>query len=138
MKSMDRPEHPSATLIRQAVDALNRGDVSSTFAAFADDIEWHEIGRAEAIRGREALASRFAEMPPDRSMHLVLHDILVSDEHAVALLESSETLGGRSITYRTAEIYHVRDHRIAARWAFSDDTQRIAAFFGREDPPKVR
>jgi ketosteroid isomerase-like protein len=135
---MDRPEHPTATLIRAAVDALNRGDVGGAFAAFADDIEWHEIGRSDAIRGKEALTHRFAEMPADRSMHLQLHDVLVSDEHAVALLESSETLGGRSITYRTAEIYHVRDGKIAARWAFSDDTQRIATFFRREASPEVR
>ena len=50
-------------------------------------------------------------------------------EHAVALLESSETLGGRSITYRTAEIYHVRNGQVAERWAFSDDTKAITDFF---------
>jgi ketosteroid isomerase-like protein len=38
-------------------------------------------------------------------------------------------MGGTSFTYRTAEIYHVRDGKITARWAFSDDTARINEFF---------
>jgi ketosteroid isomerase-like protein len=38
-------------------------------------------------------------------------------------------MGGRSFTYRTAEIYHIRDGKIAARWAFSDDTAAINEFF---------
>jgi hypothetical protein len=29
-----------------------------------------------------------------------------------------------------AEIYHVRDGKISARWAFSDDTEAINRFFG--------
>jgi ketosteroid isomerase-like protein len=32
-------------------------------------------------------------------------------------------------TYRTAEIYHIRDGKVAERWAFSDDTAAITAFF---------
>jgi ketosteroid isomerase-like protein len=35
----------------------------------------------------------------------------------------------QTLTYRTAEIYHVRDGKISARWAFSDDTEAINRFF---------
>jgi ketosteroid isomerase-like protein len=31
--------------------------------------------------------------------------------------------------YRTAEIYHVADGKVTARWAFSDDTAAINEFF---------
>ncbi len=37
--------------------------------------------------------------------------------------------GGQTLTYRTAEIYHIRDGRVTERWAFSDDTAAITAFF---------
>jgi ketosteroid isomerase-like protein len=36
---------------------------------------------------------------------------------------------GERFVYRTAEIYHVRDGKVTARWAFSDDTDRINRFF---------
>jgi ketosteroid isomerase-like protein len=57
------------------------------------------------------------------------HDILASDDHAVVLVNATATKGGRTFTYRAAEIYHIRDGKIAERWAFSDDTAAIAAFF---------
>jgi ketosteroid isomerase-like protein len=37
---------------------------------------------------------------------------------------------GQSLTYKVAEIYHVKDGKITARWAFSDDTEAINRFFG--------
>ena len=54
---------------------------------------------------------------------------MANDEHAVALVTATATMGDRSLTYRTAEIYHVRDGKITERWAFSDDTDRINRFF---------
>jgi ketosteroid isomerase-like protein len=45
------------------------------------------------------------------------------------LVNATATKGGRTFTYRAAEIYHIRDGKIAERWAFSDDTAAIAAFF---------
>jgi len=35
----------------------------------------------------------------------------------------------RGDAYRTAEIYHIRDGKVTARWAFSDDTAAINEFF---------
>ena len=39
------------------------------------------------------------------------------------------TIDKLSLTYRTAEIMHIRDGKVTARWAFSDDTDRINKFF---------
>ena len=58
-----------------------------------------------------------------------LHDVIGGDDHTVALVEATATRGGRTLTYRTAEIFHIRDGRIVERWAFSDDTAAISAFF---------
>ena len=44
-------------------------------------------------------------------------------------MENTVTRGDKSMTYRTAEIMHVRDGKVTARWAFSDDTDRINKFF---------
>jgi ketosteroid isomerase-like protein len=90
---------------------------------------WHTIGAAEPVRGKAQLAasmSGFAEA----DIKYDVHDVLASDDHVIALGTANATLGGRSLTYRTAEIYHVRNGQVSERWAFSDDTKAIADFFG--------
>jgi len=122
-------EHPNVTIIRNSVDAVNRGDMHAMAELLADDVEWHEIGRSEPIRGKQALADRFAQMPPGRSIKVVLHDVVANDVHTIALTEATAAMGDQSLTYRTAEIYHMADGKVTARWAFSDDTERINRFF---------
>jgi len=123
-------EHPSATLIRQGLGALNRGDIHAMADMLADDVEWHEIGRAEPIRGKAALAALYGGAPlPDSEITAELHDVVANDDHAIALVQATARRGGRTLTYRTAEIFHVRDGKVTARWAFSDDTAAINAFF---------
>jgi ketosteroid isomerase-like protein len=113
---------------REAQDAFERGDFERIDQLTADDVVWHEIGVAEPKRGKAALR---AEMPGqvDYEISGTTHDVLASDDHAIALVEATATRGGRTLTYRTAEIYHIRDGRIAERWAFADDTEAIARFF---------
>jgi len=38
-------------------------------------------------------------------------------------------MGDQTFSYRSAEIYHMRDGKVTERWAFSDDTAAINAFF---------
>jgi uncharacterized protein len=123
-------DHPSATLIRRGLEAFNEGDVEGMADLLADDVEWHEIGRAEPIHGKAALMDLYGGDPePDADITAELHDVVANDEHAVALVTATARRGSRSFTYRTAEIYHVRDGKVTARWAFSDDTAAINEFF---------
>ena len=125
-------EHPNAALVRKMGEAMMSDDPQASAAFLADDVEWHEIGRAEPIRGKEALADRFmgAEPPDWQITDVEIHDIIANDDHTVALGTATATRGGRTLTYRTAEIYHIRDGKVTARWSFSDDTAAINEFFG--------
>lgn len=127
--TLKRSSDANVEVVRQAGDAFNRGDTQAVAAFLTDDIEWHEIGRADPIIGKEALAARFAGALPDWDISVDTHDILANDEHAIALVTATARIGGKSLTYRTVEIYHVRDGQISARWAFSDDTAAINEFF---------
>ena len=127
--TMKRTSDASVALVRQLLDSLEAGDTDAAGALLADDIEWHEIGRAEPIMGKEALAARMAGSWPDWNITAETHDVLANDEHAIALVTATATMGGKSLTYRVAEIYHVGDGKITARWAFSDDTEAINRFF---------
>ena len=124
-------DHPNAAKIRAASEAIEQsGDPTSADGDASDDIVWHEIGSDEPVRGKQALADRFAGMPEGASIKVDTHDVIANDEHAIALVTATATMGDQELVYRTAEIYHMKDGKITERWAFSDDTDRINKFFG--------
>ena len=123
-------EHPNATLVRQQAEAMKNGDMQATIDGLADDVVWHEIGSAEPIRGKAAVAARWAGMSDAGGLFAVeLHDVVANDDHAVALVTATVSMGDHTFSYRTAEIYHMRNGKVTERWAFSDDTAAINAFF---------
>jgi ketosteroid isomerase-like protein len=123
-------EHPNAALVRRSLEALNRGDRESLAELLDDNVEWHEIGRSEPFRGKAAMAERWASGgEEDFDITGELHDVVANDDHTIALVQATAKRNGRTFTYRTAEIMHVRDGKVTARWAFSDDTQAINEFF---------
>lgn len=124
-----RASDASIEVVQAALDAFNRGDGEAAAALMADDVVWHEIGRAEPIVGKVALAARFGASLPEWQISVEPHDIVANEDHAIALVTATARMGGRSLTYRTVEIYHVRDGKVTARWAFSDDTAAINEFF---------
>jgi uncharacterized protein len=120
----------NARIAREVTDAFDRGDMEALDRLMDDDIVWHEIGRAEPLRGKAAMqASASGEGGADYHITGTTHDVLATDDHAVALVNATATRGGRTFEYRTAEIMHIRDGKVIERWAFSDDTAAIAAFF---------
>lgn len=126
-------EHPNATLVRTALEGQNAGDPTGVTALIADDVVWHEIGREEPIRGKEALLARFAELGDAVEVNLDVHDVVGGDDHVVALVTATARRGADSLTYRVAEIAHIRDGMLVERWAFSDDTERINRFFSQSE-----
>ena len=117
------------TVARELNDAFNALDLQRLDALIADDIVWHQIGQPD-VRGKAAMRA----MPQpgaggDFEISARAHDVLASDEHAVVLTDVTATRAGRSLNYRTAEIYHIRNGQVIERWAFSDDTAAIVAFF---------
>jgi ketosteroid isomerase-like protein len=120
-------EHPDVEVVRQMTEALTSGDFETAGTYLADDIIWHEIGRAEPRRGKAELQANMGEV--DYEITGTLHAIIGDDEHVVALIDATGTRAGKTLDYHVAEIYHVKDGRITERWAFSDDTAAITEFF---------
>ena len=124
-------DHPNAAKIRAASEAMEQsGDMMSQMDLLADDVVWHEIGSDEPVRGKQALMERYSAMPEGAGIKVDTHDVVANDEHAIALVTATATMGDQQLVYRTAEIYHVKDGKVTERWAFSDDTDRINKFFG--------
>ena len=122
-------DHPNATLVRQAYEAFNAGDIQSFAGSIADDVVWHQIG-APTLRGKQEMAESMPGGDVDWNITADVHDVVANDEHAIALVEAHATRGDKTLDYRTAEIMHIRDGKLVERWAFSDDTQKIIDFFG--------
>jgi ketosteroid isomerase-like protein len=124
-------EHPNATLVRQYLERQELSDIDAMAEMLADDVEWHEIGRAEPIRGKAALAERYmgSGQPEWKITGGEVHDVIGGDDHTVALLSANAEWGDKTLSYRVAEIYHIKDGKVTARWAFSDDTEAINTFF---------
>lgn len=123
-------DHPNAAIVRAGLEAMYRGDMDGASAMIGDDVEWHEIGAAEPVRGKAALAERMAGLGTGFDFSGEIHDVVGSDDHVVALVTTRATHDGRTFEYKTAEIFHVSDGKVTARWAFSDDTGAINEFFG--------
>ena len=103
-------EHPNAAVLRRALEALDAGDYQTGMDLLADDVEWHEIGRAEPMRGKQALADRYMTSEgPGFDIKGELHDVVANDEHVIGLVNATATKNGQEFHYRTAEIVHVKD-----------------------------
>jgi ketosteroid isomerase-like protein len=118
------------------MQAMNERDMSKAGeemalvdAFMADDIVWHEIGRPEPRRGKDELRATMTAGPSDVTITYDVHDVVANDDHAVVLGTATATRGGKTLEYRTAEIFHIREGKATERWAFSDDTEAIVAFF---------
>jgi ketosteroid isomerase-like protein len=121
--------HENLAVARELNEAFARGDMARLDSLVADDVIWHEIGRSEPRIGKEALRAEAPGGGADFEIAGTVHDVLASDDHAIALIEATATRGGKVFTYRTAEVYHILGGKVVERWAFSDDTGAIAAFF---------
>ena len=122
-------EHPNATLMREALEAMNAGQVEAMSQYIADDVAWHYIGGSEPLRGKDALLGAFGPGNTDWEITAETHDVIANDDHVVALVKATATRDGKTFVYHTAEIAHVKDGKITERCAFSDDTGAIVDFF---------
>ena len=127
-------EHPNATLVREGMEAFDRGDIEGYGATLSDDIVWHQIG-APTLNGKDAMRENMPAPDAGWSITTEVHDIVANDDHVVALVTAHATRpDGQKLDYRTTEIVHVRDGKVTERWAFSDDTQKIIDFFASFAP----
>ena len=123
-------DHPNAAALRAAAErAEQSGDLMSGIDMLDDDVVWHEIGSDVPVHGKQALMERMSGLAEGFSITTETHDIVANDEHAVQLVTATAKMGDRTLVYRTAEIFHMKDGKVTERWAFSDDTERINQFF---------
>jgi uncharacterized protein len=127
-------EHPNVTRIRDGYAAFAKGDFAVLNDLFAEDVTWHEAGRSQIAgeyRGREAVFGHFGNVMgiTEGSFQLDLHAVFADDEHGVALVTGTARRGGRSITFKAADVMHLRDGRVVEFWTTTTDQYAFDDFF---------
>lgn len=120
--------------IRQATDAINRGDVEGFLGFHTDDVVVHLPGRSP-IAGEHRGKERFGELIAGQiqaGANVEIHDVLTSAEHAVVLnLLRLGPPGGQTIEDRQVIVFHHREGRISEVWIYSEDQYQFDEVISR-------
>jgi uncharacterized protein len=125
--------HPNEELVRSEMEAALRGDFEAMLAHYTDDVVLHYPGRnplSGTHRGKDGLRQwgrKFDELlGPGGSLTRRLHDIVVSQDHAVQLISvEAHRANGRSASWNVAVVMHVRDGKISEVWLHIDDPYTV-------------
>jgi uncharacterized protein len=119
--------HPNEELVREAFAAFGRGDTTADALHFAEDIRWHVSGRAPFagdFKGMDqVLGSIFGPIfeLSEGTYSFELHDVLASDEQAVALYTSRADRAGKHWEGNLINVIHIRDGKVTEIWTYSYD-----------------
>ena len=99
---------------------------------FADDLVAHVGGHnslsgtyegAEAFMGYLSQATAMLD-----SLEIVPHDLLASDDHAVALATITSTRGGQTMSSDRVVVYHLDGDKITELWIVDSDQKAVDDF----------
>jgi hypothetical protein len=107
--------------IRKTYDLSARGDYEGSIQeGWADDGVFHSQMRGREFRGKAAILDEVRKQNREVKTTWHLHDVLVSDDHGVALLEAEQEGQRRRIVH----ILHLDDAgRIKESWAVFNPTE---------------
>jgi uncharacterized protein (TIGR02246 family) len=112
--------HPDSETVRRAYAALNRGDIEGFVQEFADDAAWH--GSGSQVVGGRAIGAMVQQLvqAAEGTLHVELHDVLVTDDHVVVLQATRAERAGRHLADRVVYVFHLRNGKIAEAWFNGD------------------
>lgn len=128
-------EHSNVARIRDGYAAFAKGDFGVLNDLFAEDLAWHVGGRSQLARvyhGRDEVyefLGRLMELT-EGSFHLDVHAVLADDQHGVALVISTASRGGKSVTIDEAHVFHLRDGKVTEFWDASTDAYAFDELIG--------
>jgi ketosteroid isomerase-like protein len=121
--------------LRRGYEAFQGGNLDLLRDELFDaDIVWHAPGRNQTsgdYRGVEAVIASFVKNfeLTDGTFKVEVHDILGSDDHAVALATVSAERNGTSISEPYAHVCHFRDGKLSEAWILDFDPYKSDELF---------
>jgi len=126
---------PNEDLVRAASAAFGRGDLSALQDQyFAENIVWHVAGTgplagdyhgaAEVMR----VLGKISELSGS-TVQPELHDVLVSNDHTVALTTIRAERAGKQLQLNLVHVIHAANGKATEIWTHSSDPAGAAAFW---------
>jgi uncharacterized protein len=126
---------PDEGMVRAASAALGRGDLSTLQNQFmADDIVWHIAGTGPLAGDYEGVAQvmgvlgKIAELSGG-TVRPELHDVLVSNDHTVALSTIRAQRAGQQLQLNVVHVIHSANGKATEVWTSSSDPAAAAEFW---------
>lgn len=116
-------------LMRRYAEAWTNGDSAGMYALMADDIVLHIPGRspiAGVFKGKDDLIrlARIIREMTDRRL-LELHELLVGENHAVALVRERMARAGVSLDLDRVFVFHLSEDAITEIWIYDHDSAAV-------------
>ncbi len=114
--------HPNEELLRKGYEAFSRGDMNTLRdEVFAGDVTFHIPGNNQLAGnhvGKENVFNFLGKVMElsGGSFRIELHDLLASDEHAVALTNGTGQRGSKTANYHSVHVWDVRGGKISELW----------------------
>jgi ketosteroid isomerase-like protein len=133
----DRVDAPSnnAEVLKRYVGAFKRKDWEAATAFWADDVILHVQGRNPLVGdfvGKRAFLEHYGRVFADLggTVELVeVREVLLSAQHAVALVKERAVRGQRSLDFDRVNVYHLRGGKIGEIWSYDSDPYELDEFW---------
>jgi ketosteroid isomerase-like protein len=127
-------EHANAEPIRRAFGGFATGDMALMRSLVAEDTVWHIPGRGPLAGdhyGRDAVFEMFGRLvqASEGTFTQELHDVVASDDHAVALTHATASRGDFRYDANDAWVFHLRGGEIAEAWWRPEDLYAADEFW---------
>ena len=127
-------EHANAEPIRRAFGGFATGDMALMRSLVAEDTVWHIPGRGPLAGdhyGRDAVFEMFGRLvqASEGTFTQELHDVVASDDHAVALTHATARRGDFRYDANDAWVFHLREGEIAEAWWRPEDLYAADEFW---------
>lgn len=118
-------DHPNAVLVRQAVHALQRGDLADFGRVFSADVQWHVPGQGPLSGTYTGLGAVLAFLArafgvSGSTFRVDPLDIMASEHHAVLWQRVRAERDGRSLDVTEAIVFRIDGDQVAEVWERTD------------------
>jgi uncharacterized protein len=132
---MTQPAQSNADLVQAASAAFGSGDLSTLQDQFfAEDIVWHVAGTGplagdyQGVAQVMGLLGKISELAGG-TVQPELHDVLVSNDHTVALTTIRAERAGKQLQLNLVHVIHAENGKATEVWTQSSDPAGAAAFW---------
>jgi ketosteroid isomerase-like protein len=116
-------------------EAWQRNDWDAATAIWSDGVTHHVPGRhrlAGTFHGKQPFLDHYRQMFDELggTIEVVsIHDVLTSEDHAVALVRERAVRGDRALDFDRVVIYHLEAGQIVETWSYDFDPYALDAFW---------